>query len=683
MRKVIFFAFSLIFVLSTSVFAQEISVDQLMDMNLKDILTVKIVSGSIMKQSIENSPIIIDVITKEQIRDFNADDLYELISYLPGVQMSETFFGRTVLNFRGVKNYHYENKVLLTLNGKPMFEAVNGSFFLEMIPINSIERIEVIRGQGGTLMGTNAYSGVINIVTTKGNDNSARTTLKGGYGSYNTLSGNFNTNYKLDQNNGLYFAASAVNGKGYPFNVVKDEAGKSKTFDYQNNYQNAFLNFSNNNISVDVGYMNELKSKFGITPNINYTGLTHYKMFFASADYKTELAEKLGLTYSIKFNRYNVPEADIGYFPTKAFIANIAGNVNHDTSEIYQKFGGYTLQTELQTDYKLTDNLSNISGLVYETAKSDEYEFLLYNENVVHPYSAYLTEPHSYSLSAYTQFEYKPIKEIQTVAGIRVVKDQQLTDLFLSPRLGIIYSLEDKYFFKALYGEGFRIPSLFEKYVTTYNVLYGSPSLNPEKADNYDLVFEGLLNKTKARLDGFMSFIRNDITRVPTQDPATQGKSAAIYINDPAKYLIYGIEGSISGVVTDKGSYGVNVSWEKGKNRDTKAEMLYSANITASGWLNYKITDNLSVTPYAQYIGKRKGQYQATAASSIIAYTLPDYILANLNIKYRFDWFVIDFTLNNILNKDYTYPEYIRYKIPDIPGGRDRSFRIQLSYDLL
>ena len=462
MKRLFIFTTSIIFLIYSNLISQEIKMDELMKMDLEELLTVKVVSGSIMKQSIENSPIIIDIITKEQIRDFNADDLYELISYLPGVEMMETFFGRTMLNFRGVKNFNYTNKVLLTINGKPMFEPVNGSFFLELIPINAIERIEVIRGQGGTLLGTNAYSGVINIVTTKGIDPSDKLHLQTGYGSFNTVSANVNSQYKFNDNGGIYFAASLTNGKGYPFNVIKDEANNTATLDYKNNYANAFLNFSYNDLSIDAGYMGMEKMKFGITPNVNYSGNTDYYMYFASLNYKKDLTEKLDINYALKFNRYSSPDGNIGYFPAPGF-------GGHEVSEVYLKLGGYSIQTELQSDYKFSDNLSNVTGLVYESAHSDKYEFLWATDNTVNPFSAYLTEYGSYTMSAYTQFEYKPIKNLQTVAGIRIVKDQQIQDAFFSPRLGVIYSAADKYFFKVLYGQGFRSPSFFEKYVATYN----------------------------------------------------------------------------------------------------------------------------------------------------------------------------------------------------------------------
>lgn len=649
--------------------AQEIQLDELIQMDLEELLTVEIVSGSIMKQSVENSPVIIDILNKNQISDFNADDLYELLSYLPGIEMVETYFGRTVLNFRGVKNFNYTNKSLLTVNGKPMFEPVNGSFFLEMIPINAIERIEVIRGQGGTLLGTNAYSGVINIVTAKGSEENAKLNLATAYGSYNTVSTDLNTSYKFGEKTGLYVAASLKNGDGYPFKVNADEGNNSGTIDYKNNYWNAFLNFSYDDLSLDVGYMSMQKTKFGITPNLNYSGLTDYNMFFASAGYKSSVSAVLDINYSAKFNRYNSPDGDIGYFPVMGF-------GDHDTSKVYLKLGGYTLQAEIQSDYEISGSLSNVSGIVYESAKSDKYQFLWETDDAVNPFSAYLSEYDSYTFSVYTQFEYKPFSNFQAVAGIRAVKDEQLKDVFFSPRLGLIYSINNKYYFKALYGQGFRLPNFFEKYVSTYNVLFGSDNLKPERTDNFDLVFEGVFDNIKTRLNGYLSFIKNDITRAATPHPDLHGAKSAIYINDPDKYLIYGIEYSFS-TTFDNGTYaGLNFGWKTGENLETEDELLYSSNVNASGWITYKLSTDLSLTPYLQFIGARDGKYAGAS------YSLDSYLLANLNIKYAFQPFVINLTLNNILDQEYSYPEYIRAKIADIPGGRGRNTIVQVSYEL-
>jgi outer membrane cobalamin receptor len=116
----------------------------------------------------------------------NVTNLYELISYLPGVEMVETSFGRTVLNFRGLKNIHYINQSLLMINGNPIYDVVTGSYYLEAIPVSAISRIEVIRGPGSSLYGTNAYSGVINVITKKG-AGTTEISASASYGSFNTV----------------------------------------------------------------------------------------------------------------------------------------------------------------------------------------------------------------------------------------------------------------------------------------------------------------------------------------------------------------------------------------------------------------------------------------------------------------------------------------------------------------
>ena len=171
--------------------------EKFLDMSLQELLDFQVISGSMLRQSIEDAPAVIDIITEEQINDFDADNLYELLSFLPGVEMMETFFGRTVLQFRGIMNIHYNNKVLLMINEAPVYEPVNGSYFLELIPINAIKQIEVIRGRGSTLYGTNAYSGVINITTKKGNDDNPSLSAKAGYGSFSTFNVNVSSGFKI------------------------------------------------------------------------------------------------------------------------------------------------------------------------------------------------------------------------------------------------------------------------------------------------------------------------------------------------------------------------------------------------------------------------------------------------------------------------------------------------------
>lgn len=109
------------------------------------------------------APSIVKVYSKEDIARF--ESIYDLLKTAPGVEVAEGQFGRQYINIRNVRNSLYNNKTLLILNGFKIHDPTGPHFNLDMIPKDSIKRLEVIRGAGSVLYGSNAYSGVIVIET--------------------------------------------------------------------------------------------------------------------------------------------------------------------------------------------------------------------------------------------------------------------------------------------------------------------------------------------------------------------------------------------------------------------------------------------------------------------------------------------------------------------------------------
>ncbi|MFQ5631275.1 MAG: TonB-dependent receptor domain-containing protein [bacterium] len=339
-------------------------------------------------------------------------------------------------------------------------------------------------------------------------------------------------------------------------------------------------------------------------------------------------------------------------------------------------FGGYSLGSELQVDYNFSDKLSNVSGLVYERFHSDEYRFLWNDDKSLHPLSAYTVSPSAYTLSAYSQFAYTPANTFRAVAGIRAVKDSDINAMFFSPRAGLIFSIRQKYFLKLLYGQAFRSPNFFEKYVSTHNVLFGSVDLDPEKIRTVDFGVEGHFKNIRTRLNGFITSTRDEITRVPTDKPLQHGERAAIYVNS-TNLLLYGLEFSFNSFMHKKGYYGFNIGWKDGENEATNEDLHYFANVTSNAWFNYHLSESVSVIPSIQFVGRRKG-------TSIVSgdYKLDAYALLNANLQYRIKNIHLNFTVRNILDKDYSYPEYIRKSINDVPGGQGRAFTLSSNFTL-
>ncbi|MBN2007990.1 TonB-dependent receptor [candidate division KSB1 bacterium] len=646
---------------------QGINFDDMLEMDLNEILNLKIIEGSIISYPIEKAPVVIDVIPRKWIDDFDIGDLYTQISFIPGIEAKETYFGRTTLDFRGIPNIHYTNKSLLMINENPLFEPVNGSYFLEVMPANAIKQIEVIRGRGGTLYGTNAYSGVINITTRRGSDvNHPEVSV--GYGSFSTLLLRSSAGYNFNKKSGVFVAAEVVNGDGYKFNVTADEKGQSATFNYPNNQTKLYCNYSHSNMTLETGYLYQEKMMYGITPVIDYKGLNKHHLFYINSKLMHKFDDNKKLSAFVRFNQFKQPIGDIGYFPAPGF-------AGHDTSTVDIKFGGWNINTEVKFDINFSEAISNVSGIVYEAARSNKYEFLWHDDGTIHPLYAYLETPNSNTLSAYSQFTYTPIRNFQCVAGARVVKNSDLDDIFFSPRLGAIFSMGN-YYFKALYGSGFRIPNFFEKYVGTGNVLYGSVDLQPEKMSSYDFVLERHQQNMKLRLNGFVAHTNDGISRIPTNKPDEHGAKAAIYVN-AAKEVFYGIEFSLLNEFKS-GYYGVNYSWKTGEDRATKSEILHLANHMANAWLSYKLNQKISITPTVQYIGTRSG-----VSTSNGAYDLDAYVLLNCSASYNLNnHFGFTMTVRNIMNKDYAYPEFIRNIINEVPGGPERNVMATVSYHL-
>ncbi len=640
----------------------------LMDMSLDDILNTVVVSAAKQEQTVENAPAIIDVISERQIRDFGATNLYDLIASLPGIEIMETYFGRTVLQFRGIMNLHYTNKVLLLVNGAPMYEPVNGSYLLELIPTVSIKQIEIIRGPGSSLYGTNAYSGVINIITKNPTQETSAVSATAGYGSFATLHAAASANLRIAPGSGIHISGEVIDGDGYEFNVDADEKGFSETLDYRNDNVKVYGNYFHRGLSIHAGTLNQKKQVYGLTPVLAYAGLAERNILFANAAYAFDLTDALHASLSTRYFRYETPDHSIGSFPVPGF-------GGHDTSDVYLKLGGYTTNFELQLDYRLSPQLSNTSGVVYETAASDKYQFLWRDDGTAHPFSAFLHEPDSYTISGYTQFQYRPVRTFQAIGGLRVVKNKDVEDAFLSPRAGAILGLGECWFIKALYGQAFRTPDFFEKYVETANVLFGSVDLDPEKIETIDVGIEGNRGTFKTRLNGFLERTKDGITRIPTPTPDEHGPGATVYVNS-AELRLYGIEYSVNGVIPDKGYVGFNLGWKRGESTETDEALMYLAEVTANGWLNYELFPPVMVTPHVNYVGARKG------TSGDGDYELAPYVLLNLSCRWRLPrgWSV-QVTGRNLADEDYTYPEYIRENIDDIPGGAGRSIYAAISYE--
>lgn len=139
----------------------------LYNMDLSELMEVKIDVASKKALTPRESPGIVSLITSEEITKSGARDLIDVLNLVPGIQFGTDVEGVVSLISRG--NWGHEGKILVLLDGMMMNETWYATpQFGNHFPVDLIDRIEIIRGPGSSIYGGYAELGVINIITKKG-----------------------------------------------------------------------------------------------------------------------------------------------------------------------------------------------------------------------------------------------------------------------------------------------------------------------------------------------------------------------------------------------------------------------------------------------------------------------------------------------------------------------------------
>jgi iron complex outermembrane receptor protein len=136
------------------------------NMGLEQLMNIEIVTASRKSQSLLKTAAAVHIITQEDIRRSGATSLPEVLRGVPGLQIAQIDANNWAISIRGM-NDRFANNLLVMIDGRSIYNSLFGGVYWNMHEtlLEDIERIEVVRGPGGTLWGANAVNGVINIIT--------------------------------------------------------------------------------------------------------------------------------------------------------------------------------------------------------------------------------------------------------------------------------------------------------------------------------------------------------------------------------------------------------------------------------------------------------------------------------------------------------------------------------------
>jgi iron complex outermembrane receptor protein len=188
----------------------------LSQVSLEDLMNIKVTSVSRTDQKMSQAAAAIFVITGEDIRRSGATNIPDLLRMVPGMDVSQINANTWAISARGF-NDQFSNKLLVLIDGRAVYTPLLGgvNWDTQDVPLEDIERIEIIRGPGATIWGANAVNGVINVVTKKAADTKGAL-VSGGGGSEGKAFGTVQYGGKLWGDTNYRFFAKYLNESSLP-----------------------------------------------------------------------------------------------------------------------------------------------------------------------------------------------------------------------------------------------------------------------------------------------------------------------------------------------------------------------------------------------------------------------------------------------------------------------------------
>ncbi|KAF0150324.1 MAG: TonB-dependent receptor plug [Ignavibacteria bacterium] len=509
-----------------------------------------VVSAGKYEQRIRDLTVSTTVLQPEEISKKNHLTFDDYLRHVPGVQVN-----LEQVSIRGSSGYSKGagTRVLVALNGLPMYSGDSGDIVWEMIPIADIERVEIIKGPASSLYGSTAIGGVINIIT-KGSIKKPITNFRTYFGLYDKPSydvWDWSNSYRNFYGAELTHSNS-YNNLGYTFSFKKFDNDSYR----QNNFSKRYLGYLK--LNYDFNYTSRL------TFFANYLSMNRGNFLYWK-DSRNALVPKdedngntvksdrifTGLIYQNHLSEILTTEIKANYYRTK--FTGYGLEVTTSTADL--------LRGEALANYKASKNLFLTSGLELSYANVESNIF---------------KNPTFFGAAAYTQSEYKGIAGLILTAGIRydyIKMDSTSGKMAVTPRAGLNYKFSDDLILRASVGTGFRAPTPSEVFTST--AVGGGVNVieNPNLTYETSLSFEAGIHYSMQQVSLDAAFYQNDYKNFIEPNFTETGTNIQ-FVNIP-KARIQGVElvgawNIIPSLLNF--SVGYNYMWSRdiGKNKSMK-----------------------------------------------------------------------------------------------------------------
>ncbi|HDR2786537.1 TPA: catecholate siderophore receptor CirA [Enterobacter asburiae] len=607
-----------------------------------------VVTAAATEQNLKDAPASISVITQEDLQRKPVQNLKDVLQDVPGVQLTNEGDNRKGVSIRGLDSSY----TLILVDGKRVNSrnAVfrHNDFDLNWVPVDAIERIEVVRGPMSSLYGSDALGGVVNIITKKIGQKwtgtlSADSTIQEHRDRGDTYNGQFYTSGPL--------VDGVLGLKAYGSLSKRDKDDQQQSSTSATGETPRIEGFTSRDANVE----------FAWTPNEDHDFTAGYG--FDRQDRDSDSLDQNRLerqNYSLSHNgRWGMGNSELKFYGEKVDNKN-PGNTGTITSESNSVDGKYVLP------------LSEINQLL---TFGGEWR----HDKLKDPVNLTGSSSSATSASQYALFledEWRIFEPLALTTGIRMDDHETYGDHW-SPRAYLVYNATDTVTVKGGWATAFKAPSLLQlspDWVTGSCrgacEIVGNPDLKPETSESVELGLyysgeEGWLEGVQASITTFQNDVDDRISISRTAN-VNQAQSYPNYVGLNAdgepifryynvnKARIRGVETELKFPVAEDWKVTLNYTYNDGRdisNGGNKplSELPFH---TANGTVDWKATQDWSFYVQGNYTGEKRAltSGEATPGGYVIWNTGAAW-QATKSVKLRAG-------VQNLLDKDLNRDDY-------------------------
>lgn len=457
-----------------------------------------VVTASRVATSKVDTPANISVISAEDIADKNYSNVQEVLADTAGVNIlgggsKGSINGEDQIMING------DTRVLVLVDGRRMNVGSTGKTSANWLPpANAIERVEVLKGGGSALYGSDAVGGVINIITKKGAELGSKVTLKAVGGSWGT------------EQYGLTASGSNESGLGVFIAATKERRGN---FDYKNQHgdvvemKNSGYNTEGVNLKLDKTIGDDDRITFAFEHNNSEGGVPYDGMagFIETDDFK-----RLNNNVSLRYD-WNETSENSGFIQLyrNHQHAKFLSPDDWKKSDFIDETTGFNIQQNL----KLNNSNDLTLGVEYYKTEVENKDYVN-GENSISNKAVYVEE------------RWRLTNSWQLNTGLRYDDHNSYGEEF-TPKLALNKKVNDDSNIYISWGKVFKAPTVDQLYYKQLGIMPGgNPDLNPEEGEVWTIgANTKLSDKTSLSASAYYSDIDNAIV------------DNEIYIPDQHKFI--------------------------------------------------------------------------------------------------------------------------------------------------